>query len=78
MADAAEINAVLGEGMSSRLFLEIRERLGLVYSVESYTESLDETGTITGKLNKDCGYTYKSHTEIPLPYQGITENDQCQ
>src|SRR5438105_7984425 len=31
------INTVLGEGMSSRLFLEIRERRGLAYDVHSYT-----------------------------------------
>jgi predicted Zn-dependent peptidase len=40
------LNAVLGEGMSSRLFQEIREKRGLAYSVESYIETLDETGVI--------------------------------
>lgn len=40
------LNTILGEGMSSRLFLEIREKQGLAYSVESYTDSLDETGII--------------------------------
>lgn len=37
-------NAVLGGGMSSRLFQEIRERLGLVYTVYSYLETLEDTG----------------------------------
>lgn len=33
---AAEIfNGILGEGMSSRLFLEVREKKGLVYSIKS-------------------------------------------
>jgi predicted Zn-dependent peptidase len=40
------LNAVLGEGMSSRLFQEIREKRGLAYSVESYIETLEETGVI--------------------------------
>jgi predicted Zn-dependent peptidase len=37
-------NTALGEGMSSRLFQEIRERLGLAYSVYSYLEMLEDTG----------------------------------
>ncbi|MGQ9494225.1 MAG: M16 family metallopeptidase [Anaerolineae bacterium] len=40
------INAILGEGMSSRLFLEIREKRGLAYSVGSYTSYLRDTGAI--------------------------------
>ena len=37
-------NTALGEGMSSRLFQQIRERLGLAYSVYSYLETLEDTG----------------------------------
>jgi predicted Zn-dependent peptidase len=40
------LNVVLGEGMSSRLFLEIREKRGLAYSVGSYTTSMRDTGAI--------------------------------
>jgi predicted Zn-dependent peptidase len=40
------LNAVLGEGMSSRLFLDIRERRGLAYSVGSYTSYLRDTGAL--------------------------------
>jgi predicted Zn-dependent peptidase len=40
------LNAVLGEGMSSRLFLEIREKRGLAYSVGSYTLHLRDTGAL--------------------------------
>jgi predicted Zn-dependent peptidase len=40
------LNAVLGEGMSSRLFLEIREKRGLAYSVGSYTLRLRDTGAM--------------------------------
>ena len=40
------LNAVLGEGMSSRLFLEIREKRGLAYSVGSYTRLLRDTGAL--------------------------------
>jgi predicted Zn-dependent peptidase len=38
------VNQVLGGGMSSRLFQEIREARGLAYSVFSYNSSFDETG----------------------------------
>jgi len=40
------LNTVLGEGMSSRLFLEIREKRGLAYSVGSYTSHLRDTGAM--------------------------------
>ncbi|NUT31862.1 MAG: insulinase family protein [Hamadaea sp.] len=39
------LNNVLGGGMSSRLFQEIREKRGLAYSVYSYTSQYAETGT---------------------------------
>lgn len=41
----ALLNSVLGEGMSSRLFVEIREERGLAYSVYSYVSALNDTGT---------------------------------
>ncbi len=40
------LNAVLGEGMSSRLFVEIREKKGLAYSVGSYTWRMRDTGAM--------------------------------
>jgi predicted Zn-dependent peptidase len=40
------LNVILGEGMSSRLFLEIREKRGLAYSVGSYTSYLRDTGAM--------------------------------
>jgi len=39
------LNSILGEGMSSRLFVEIREERGLAYSVYSYVSALNDTGT---------------------------------
>ena len=38
------LNTILGEGMSSRLFLEIREKRGLAYDVHSYTSKHSDTG----------------------------------
>ncbi|HEX79060.1 MAG TPA: insulinase family protein, partial [Dehalococcoidia bacterium] len=41
------LNIVLGEGMSSRLFCEVRDRLGLAYSIGSFVEHLADTGSVT-------------------------------
>ncbi len=40
------LNTVLGEGMSSRLFLELREAQGLAYAVDSSLSMLGETGLL--------------------------------
>ncbi len=55
---AAVLNTVLGDGMSSRLFLNIREKKGLAYSIHSEMQSFEDTGLIqitggvnTGKIN---------------------------
>lgn len=41
------LSTLVGGGMSSRLFQEIRERRGLVYSVYSYAHSYRDTGAFT-------------------------------
>ena len=41
------LNVILGEGMSSRLFTEIRDRLGLAYSIHSYIDHFLDTGSLT-------------------------------
>jgi predicted Zn-dependent peptidase len=40
------LNSILGGGMSSRLFQEIRERRGLAYSVYSFTPSYSDAGCV--------------------------------
>jgi len=41
------LNVILGEGMSSRLFSEIRDRLGLAYNIHSYVDHYLDSGAIT-------------------------------
>jgi len=41
------LNVVLGEGMSSRLFTEIRDKLGLAYSIHSYVDHFFDSGSMT-------------------------------
>lgn len=40
------LNTILGQGMSSRLFLEVREKRGLAYAVYSYVSPLLDTGVV--------------------------------
>lgn len=47
------LNTVLGEGMSARLFLNIRERLGLAYDVHSFTQKHRDTGYLAVYLGVD-------------------------
>ncbi len=42
----AVLDQVLGGGMSSRLFQEVREKRGLAYSVFSYRSAYEETGAL--------------------------------
>jgi len=41
------LNVILGEGMSSRLFRELRENKGLVYDVHSYVNHYFDSGSLT-------------------------------
>ena len=47
------LNVILGDGMSSRLFQEIRERLGLVYDIESGITHLQDVGDLRITLAVD-------------------------
>ncbi|HEV3353359.1 MAG TPA: pitrilysin family protein [Acidimicrobiales bacterium] len=55
------LNQVLGGGMSSRLFQEIREQRGLVYAVYSYRSAYVESGALAVYAG-----TAPSHTEEVL------------
>ncbi len=45
--------SALGEGMSSRLFVELRERRGLAYDVQAYATHLRDTGALSVYLGVD-------------------------
>jgi len=51
---------VMGEGMSSRLFTEIREKLGLAYDIHSYAEHFRETGSFVIQAGIDPAQTGKA------------------
>jgi predicted Zn-dependent peptidase len=51
------VGTVLGTGMSSRLFLEVRERRGLAYYVFAYNNSFTDAGTLYAQAGVDLKRT---------------------
>ncbi len=49
------LNTVLGEGMSSRLFIEIRENKGLAYDIHSYMNHFRSSGSLIIYAGTDAG-----------------------
>jgi len=49
------VNQILGGGMSSRLFREVREKRGLAYGVASHLSGLSDTGAWSISGSTDCG-----------------------
>ncbi len=47
------MNALLGEGMSSRLYQNIREKHGLAYSIYSYVNMMSDTGVFGAYIGTD-------------------------
>lgn len=47
------LNVLLGEGMSSRLFLEVREERGLAYDVHSFLSRVSDSGALAMALGCD-------------------------
>jgi predicted Zn-dependent peptidase len=41
------LNTILGRGMSSRLFLNVREKQGLAYSIHSHVATLEDGGSLS-------------------------------
>ncbi|UCH51839.1 MAG: insulinase family protein [Chloroflexota bacterium] len=49
------LSIILGEGMSSRLFLEIREQQGLAYDIHSYADHFADSGAVIIHAGVDPG-----------------------
>ena len=71
------LSTVLGEGMSSRLFTEVREQQGLAYDIQSYADHFTESGSIivhAGVAPKQVGSALKSILEqLSQLKEGISE-----
>jgi predicted Zn-dependent peptidase len=69
------LNTVLGEGMSSRLFLNIRERLGLAYDVHSFTQKHRDTGYIGVYIGVDPKKAVDAVNAAVAELRGLGEVD---
>jgi predicted Zn-dependent peptidase len=69
------LNTVLGEGMSSRLFLNIRERLGLAYDVHSFTQKHRDTGYLGVYLGVDPKKAVEAVQAVVAALQGFREQE---
>jgi len=67
------INALLGDGMSSRLFQTIREEQGLAYDIGSYFNSYYETGNLVVSAGVDPSHTEKTVKAIVAELQQLRE-----
>jgi predicted Zn-dependent peptidase len=69
------LNTVLGEGMSSRLFLNIRERLGLAYDVHSFTQKHRDTGYLGVYIGVDPKKAVDAVNAVMAELRSLGETD---
>jgi predicted Zn-dependent peptidase len=69
------LNTVLGEGMSSRLFLNIREHLGLAYDVHSFTQKHRDTGYLGVYLGVDPKKAVEAVKAVVAELESVSEHD---
>jgi predicted Zn-dependent peptidase len=69
------LNTILGEGMSSRLFLNIRERLGLAYDVHSFTQKHRDTGHLGVYLGVDPKKAVEAIHAVVAEMRYLCEHD---
>jgi predicted Zn-dependent peptidase len=69
----AALNNVLGGGMSSRLFQEVREKRGLAYAVYSYHQGYSDVGAIKTYVGSTTGNVEEAVRVISEQLQRIQE-----
>ena len=67
------LGTVLGTGMSSRLFLEVRERRGLAYYVFAYNNSFTDAGTLYAQAGVDLKRTEEAVKVIADEFQKLAD-----
>lgn len=67
------LNTLLGDGMSSRLFQNIREKYGFAYSVYSFLNMLRDTGSFGVYIGTDKKHIQKSLDLIFGELRGLTK-----
>jgi predicted Zn-dependent peptidase len=69
----AALNNVLGGGMSSRLFQEVREKRGLAYAVYSYHQGYSDAGAIKTYVGSTTGNVEEAVDVIAEQLQRVQE-----
>jgi predicted Zn-dependent peptidase len=67
------LNTVLGDGMSSRLFEEIREKRALAYDVHSYVERFADTGSVVVAVSVEPKKAVETVEVILAQLDGLKE-----
>ncbi len=71
---AALLLNILGGGMSSRLFMEVREKRGLAYMVRAGSANYRDTGTVYVQAGLDVGRLEEAVKVIKLELTKISQN----
>ena len=75
----ALLSSILGDGMSSRLFVKVREELGLVYDVHAYQSQLRDSGALQIYLGVDPQNAIEALqatlTELGRMRDGVSDNE---
>ncbi len=61
---------IFGGGMASRLFQEVREKRGLVYAIDAYTDAFDDIG----RMGVYAGCAPTDAVEVAAAVEGVLEN----
>jgi predicted Zn-dependent peptidase len=69
------LNAILGGGMSSRLFIQVRERRGLAYYVSSTTDLYQEAGLIAARAGLNLEKVDEAVKVIVEEFEKIKNGD---
>lgn len=67
------LGTILGTGMSSRLFLEVRERRGLAYYVYALNSSYTDTGTLVAQAGVDLNRATEAVEVIGTEFRKLAE-----
>ena len=70
------LSTILGGGMSSRLFLEVREKRGLAYSVHAMVEKYPDTGYFAVQAGVEHGKLEKAVSTILAEFRKIKKNNK--
>ncbi len=69
----AVLTTILGAGMSSRLFLEVREKRGLAYSIHAWVEKYPDTGYLGVQAGVEHAKLEKTVSTILAEFKKIRE-----